>query len=91
MEITYTRVGDYELPNLTLTKRCGEHPPLGLCGEKHKEHLHRHKPVLYSQLLLSEQLYPLCRKVDEVAATRLRTIADREQANEAILAELVYD
>ncbi|MDR2088643.1 MAG: recombinase family protein [Clostridiales Family XIII bacterium] len=69
-EIAYTRVGDYLLPNLMLSEREGEYPPLGLCGEKHKEHLRRHKPALYSQLLLSERLYPLCRAVDKSARER---------------------
>jgi hypothetical protein len=50
----------------------------------------RISPDLYSQLLLSERLYPLCREVDEAAENRLRAIADREQAHEVILAELVY-
>ncbi|MDR1573615.1 MAG: TnpV protein [Clostridiales Family XIII bacterium] len=91
MEITYTRVGDYLLPNLTLTERRGEHPPLGCYGTLHKAYLREYRPILYSQLLLSERLYPLCRDVDEAAATRLRTIPDRERAREVILNELVYD
>jgi hypothetical protein len=90
MEINYTRIGDYELPNLTLTERGGDHPPLGLYGELHKAYLREHRPILYSQLLLSERLYPLCREVD-AAAARLRTISDREQAREVILSELVYN
>jgi hypothetical protein len=36
-------------------------------------------------------LYPLCREIDEAAETRLRTIPDREQAHEIILAKLVYN
>ncbi|MDR3348666.1 MAG: recombinase family protein [Acidaminococcales bacterium] len=77
-EITYTRVGDYLLPNITLSE-APDAPPLGLCGEKHKEHLRR-QPALYSQLLLSERLYPLCRAVDEAA---------RERGGNAD--ELIYD
>ncbi|MDR1560006.1 MAG: TnpV protein [Clostridiales bacterium] len=91
MEITYTRVGDYELPNLTRMEQGGEHPPLGLYGELHKRYLREHRPILYNRLLLSERLYPLCREVDEAAADRLRTIPDREQTREVILAEPVYD
>ena len=53
--------------------------------------LARTPPIFYSQLLLSERLYPLCREIDETAARRLRTIPDREQAHEIILAELVYN
>jgi hypothetical protein len=77
--ITYTLAGDYLLPNLVLSDP-PDAPPLGLCGEKHKEHLRRHKPALYSQLLLSERLYPLCGAVDEAA---------RERGGNAD--ELIYD
>jgi hypothetical protein len=87
--ISYTKIGDYLLPNLRLSES-PDAPPLGKYGMIHKAYLEEHKPTLYSQLLLSEQLYPLCREVDEAAATRLRTIPDREVAHEIILSELVY-
>ena len=64
-------------------------PPLGRYGMMHKNYLREHKAALYAKLLLSERLYPLCREVDEAAATRLTTIPDRVQAHEIILAELV--
>lgn len=88
-EITYTRIGDYLLPNIKLTDS-PDAPPLGKYGRMHKEYLRKEKPALYSELLLSERLYPLCREVDEAAATRLAVIPDREAAHEIILAELVY-
>jgi hypothetical protein len=47
--------------------------------------------VLYATLLLSEKLYPHLRSIDEAAAHRLAVIADREQAEEIINAELIYD
>ncbi|GHV16979.1 hypothetical protein FACS189425_02280 [Clostridia bacterium] len=87
MKINYTRVGDYELPNIILSD---SKEPLGRYGMLHKAYLKTSKPALYSQLLLSERLYPLCREVDEAAATRLAAIGDREIAHEVILAELVY-
>jgi hypothetical protein len=87
MEITYQRRGDYLLPNLTLSDS-GE--PLGHYGLMHKAYLREHRPILYSQLLLTERLYPLCREVDRAAAIRLEAISDPEIAREIILAELVY-
>lgn len=90
MEINYVEVGDYLLPAIALTERKGEHPPLGRYGEMHKAYLRNHRPILYSQLLLSERLYPLCREIDEAARLRFESIADPEQAHEVILAELVY-
>jgi len=89
MELTYTQVGDYLLPNIQLSEP-PDVPPLGKYGMIHKEYLKEHKPALYGQLLLSEKLYPLCREVNEAAATRFRTMPDREVAREIILSELVY-
>ena len=91
MEITYSRVGDYLLPDIILS----DPPPhgaegLGKYGCMHKAFLKEHRPILYNQLLLTERLYPLCREIDEAAANRLATIPDREAAHEVILAELVY-
>ena len=90
METTYSCAGDYLLPDIKLSDP-PDAPPLGRYGRMHKAHLREHRPILYSQLLLSERLYPLCREVDEAAATRLTTIADRETAHEIILSELVYN
>ena len=92
MEITYTSVGDFLLPDIILN----EPPkaltaPLGLYGALHKRYLEQHRPALYTQLLLSECLYPLCREVDEAAETRLAAKRNREAAHEIILSELVYD
>jgi hypothetical protein len=89
MEISYSRVGDYLIPNVKLSDP-PDAPPLGRYGMLHKSYLREHRPILYSRLLLSERLYPLCREIDEAASNRLRTIADKEQAHEIILAELVY-
>jgi hypothetical protein len=88
--ISYSLVGDYYLPNLQLSDP-PDAPPLGHYGMLHKRYLQEHRPILYSQLLLTERLYPLCRETDEAAENRLRTIAGREQAHEIILAELVYN
>ena len=90
-KITYSRVGDYFLPNIILKESPHEiAEPLGRYGRMHKAYLREHRPILYNQLLLSERLYPLCREVDEAAAHRLATIADRETSHEIILSELVY-
>ena len=90
MEITYSQVGDYLLPNIALSDP-PDARPLGRYGMMHKKYLREHKPALYASLLLSERLYPLCRVVDEAAAHRLATIPDPEIANEVILTELVYN
>ena len=88
-EITYTLVGDYLFPDLTLSGQ-PDAPSLGRYGLMHKEYLRKNKPAVYSLLLLSGRLYPLCREIDEAAKHRLAAISDREAAHEHILAELVF-
>ena len=89
-QLTYSRVGDYLLPDIKLSDP-PDAPPLGRYGRMHKAYLREHRPILYSQLLLSERLYPLCREIDETAATRLAAIPNRDVAHEVILSELVYE
>ena len=90
-KITYTRVGDYLLPDIILNDPSPDLvEPLGHYGLIHKAYLREHRPILYNTLLLSERLYPLCREIDQAAKHRLATIADREVAHEVILSELVY-
>ena len=91
MKLTYHRAGDYELPDIRLSDPPGA-PPLGRYGMMHKEYLRKEKPALYSELLLTERLYPLCREIDETARERLeRAGAHCREAEEVILAELVYN
>ncbi|MCL2055981.1 MAG: TnpV protein [Oscillospiraceae bacterium] len=73
MEINYIKAGEYLLPDIKLSDP-PDAPPLGKYGMMHKAYLKKHKPILYSQLLSSEMLYPLCREIDEAAATRLASM-----------------
>ena len=93
MDITYTRAGDYLLPNITLQEKPppdGYSESLGRYARMRKAYLKEHRPILYSRLLLSERLFPHLREIDKAATTRLAAITDRETAHEIILSELVY-
>ena len=68
-ELTYTKNGDYLIPNLSLSQQ--EEQPLGKYGRMRKAYLKEHRPVLWSSLILSEQLYPHLREIDETANSRL--------------------
>ena len=69
MQINCIPVGEYFLPAIKLSDP-PDAPPLGLYGELHKRYLKEHKPIIYSQLLLSERLYPRCREVNEASNSR---------------------
>jgi len=86
MNITYTRVGDYLLPDIKL-RDPPDVPPLGNYGMRYKEHLREHSPELFAQLLLSERLYPLCREIDDAARNR----RELGMSESEIMRELVYE
>ena len=70
--LTYTRCGDYSIPNLTLSETGTK--PLGKYGRMRKKSLQEHRPVLWNSMLLSEKLYPHLREIDETANRRLEQL-----------------
>ena len=70
--LTYSRCGDYDIPNLTLTDT--ETKPLGKYGRMRKKYLQEHRPVLWNSMILSEKLYPHLREIDETANRRLEQL-----------------
>ena len=71
-QITYTRCGDYNIPNLTLSET--ETKPLGKYGRMRKKYLQEHRPVLWNSMILSEKLYPHLREIDETANRRMEQL-----------------
>ena len=67
--LTYTKNGDYLIPDLKLSEQ--QSKPLGKYGRMRKAYLKEHRPILYNQLLMSEKLYPHLIEIDETAQTRL--------------------
>jgi len=67
--LTYTRSGDYLIPDLSLSKQ--PEKPLGKYGRMRKAYLKEHRPILYNHLLMSEKLYPHLLEIDETAQSRL--------------------
>ena len=69
-ELTYTKNGDYRIPNLKLSEE-PESTPLGKYGMLRKTYLQEHRPILWNQMILSETLFPHLREIDETAHRRL--------------------
>ena len=88
MTIQYYQSGDYYLPDLQL--QAPELSPLGEYGRMRKQYLQEHRPILFSDLLLSEKLYPHLSEIDRVCVERMemltRQMADREGVTEALKA-----
>ena len=49
----YELVGDYYLPLLTVP----EVPPIGIWGRRRQQYLRKHRPAIYTTMLLSEKLF----------------------------------
>ncbi|WP_423230765.1 TnpV protein [Alkalibaculum bacchi] len=70
-EITYSRNGDYLIPDLTLTQ---PEQHLGKYGRMRKKYLQEHRTPLFNSLLLSEKLFPHLLEIDKTANRRLTQI-----------------
>lgn len=68
-ELTYTRCGDYYIPDLKLSGQPDK--PIGKYGRMRQRYLKEHRPALYSSLLLTEKLYPHLLEIDEAANERM--------------------
>ena len=67
--LTYTKVGDYYIPDLTL----GDQPdkPIGLYGRMRRDYLNEYRPGLFNAMVLKGTLYPHLAEVDEAAQRRM--------------------
>ena len=61
--VTYSTVGDYQLPNLTLPQ---QEKALGKYGRLRRTSLMKHRPVLYNSMLLSGTLHAETEKTAEL-------------------------
>ena len=85
---TYTQVGDYLLPNLTLSEE--EQKPIGIWGQRHARHLKQHHKVLYMNLLTSGKLNSYLADIDEQAETMfsrlVKELAEKQGVTEQLKA-----
>ena len=85
---TYTQVGDVLIPNLAI----GEDGQqlIGKYGRMRMRYLKEHRPVLYSNLLLSGKLFQHLVEIDEACVERvellIRQMARREGVTEQLKA-----
>ena len=85
---TYTQAGDVLLPDLSIGEV--EQRPIGKYGRMRKRYLKEHRPVLYSNLLLSGKLFQHLAEIDEACEKRMalltRQMAKREGVTETLKA-----
>lgn len=85
MTLTYRRTGDYFIPNIALVEFQGE---IGHYGRMRREYLKEHCPILYSDLILTEQLFPHLSEINQAAQHRFDTMLPRMMAQRGITEEL---
>ena len=71
-EITYTKNGDYLIPDIQM--ETDEMKPLNKYGRMRRTYLKEERPVLYSDLVLTEKLFPHLWEIQETAARRVEQI-----------------
>ncbi len=77
MELTYTKVGDFFLPDLVLDDEEGmEEMPLGKYGELRERFLKEHHHGTYTAMLLDGRLMPHLREVDRRAQEQVDRIVN---------------
>ena len=79
---TYTEVGDVLLPDLELSAT--DAACLGKWGRMRKQYLKEHRPVFYTNLLLSEKLYLHCAEIECACEERLELIVRQMAEHEGI-------
>ena len=85
-ELTYTRCGDYYIPDLKLSEQ--PETPIGKYGRMRQRYLKEHRPGLYSSLILNEKLYPHLLEIDRAAQERLDTMLPRMMEAAGVTEEL---
>lgn len=86
-ELTYTKNGDYRIPDLKLSEE-PESKPLGKYGMLRKTYLQEHRPILWNQMILSETLFPHLREIDETANRRLEQMMPELMQSAGVTEEL---
>ena len=85
-ELTYTRCGDYYIPDLKLSEQ--PEASIGKYGRMRQHYLKEHRPGLYSSLILSEKLYPHLLEIDRSARKRMDTMLPRMMKAAGVTEEL---
>ena len=85
-ELTYSRVGDYYLPDLCLPEQESLH--IGKYGLLHRKYLKAHRKVVYTNLLTAGALHNHLAEIDEQARDTLELLMKQMAAAQGITEEL---
>ena len=83
--VTYTKVGDYQIPNLTVPT---EEYQLGKYGMMRRTYLKEQRPTLYSLLMMKGELLKHLEEIDKTTTQQVQTIVSQMAAAENVNEEL---
>ena len=86
---TYTRVGDYFLPDLKLPEEKTKH--IGVWGQRHKRYLQEHKRATYTTLLTSGKLNGYLADIDKQAEEMFSRLVEQTAEREGVTERLKSD
>ena len=85
MKMTYTRMGDYYIPDLKVEQ---EERSIGKWSRMHREYLKEYHPIRFNQLVLSGKLWTHLADLNEQAQQRMETLIAQMQAAEGVTENL---
>ena len=85
--IQYRRVGDFNIPNLTISPEEANRR-LGKWGMLHKDYLLKNKKVLFTTLLTQGKLYQHCTEVEAQARNMFDTLVEQMKEAEGVTEQL---
>ena len=77
---SYVEVNGTLIPNLVIQ----ESEPIGKYGRMRKQYLKEQHPIIFSELLLSEQLYPHLVEIDRACHGRMELLTRQMAAQEGV-------
>ena len=77
---SYNEVNGYLIPNLVIQ----ESEPIGKYGHMRRQYLKEQHPIIFSELLLSEQLYPHLVEIDRACHGRMELLTRQMAAQEGV-------
>lgn len=85
MQLTYSKCGDYYIPDLVYSV---PDTPIGKYGLLRESYLKEHRSARYNHLLMTGKLYPHLIDVDEQAQQLLDTMMPKLKAQQGVAEEL---
>ena len=83
--LTYTKSGDYFIPNITIQEIT---KPIGRFGRMRRKYLQEENQILYNDLILTENLFPHLLEVDEIAQRRFDVLMEQMKVQRNVTEDL---